>query len=192
MSETIILASGSPRRKELLAMIEKNFVVRVSQEEEAITSQNPADVTVELSRQKAEAVAEISEENPCLIIAADTVVAVDDAILGKPANKQAARAMIEKISGRTHQVYTGVTLIHRTGRVHEMKSFAVCTEVHVAKMEAEEVEEYISTEEPYDKAGAYGIQGLFGKYVTGIEGDYNNVVGLPVARLYQEMKEIME
>lgn len=188
---TIILASGSPRRKELLAMLEKDFIVRVSQEKEVITSDNPADVTIELSRQKAEAVAAQSEENPCIIIAADTVVAVDGAILGKPANTQAARAMIEKISGRTHEVYTGVTLIYREGRYSEMKSFAECTKVQVVDMSEEEIEQYITTEEPYDKAGAYGIQGQFGKYVSGIQGDYNNVVGLPVARLYQEMKGLM-
>ncbi len=134
----------------------------------------------------------MSEENPCIIIAADTVVAVDHEILGKPASKQAARDMIQKISGRVHQVYTGVTLIHRDGRCDEMKSFAECTQVKVVDMREEEIEQYITTEEPYDKAGAYGIQGLFGKYVTGITGDYNNVVGLPIARLYQEVKEYFE
>ena len=164
----MILASGSPRRKELLQMLEVPFQVLVSDTKEVITKNEPAEVTKELSYQKAMAVAGQVEEG--IIIGADTVVSIDGKILGKPADKEEAREMIYKLQGKSHMVYTGVT-------------------VNVAPMTENEIEAYISTEEPYDKAGAYGIQGLFGKFIEGIEGDYFNVVGLPVHRLYEELKK---
>ena len=152
----MILASGSPRRKELLQMLEVPFEVLVSDTKEVITKNEPAEVTKELSYQKAMAVAEQVEEG--IIIGADTV-------------------------------YTGVTVIAKSGDMVSASSFAEGTKVNVAPMTENEIEAYISTDEPYDKAGAYGIQGLFGKFIEGIKGDYFNVVGLPVHRLYEELKK---
>lgn len=183
----MILASGSPRRKELLQMLEVPFEVLVSDTEEIITKNEPAEVTKELSYQKAMAVAEQVEEG--IIIGADTVVSIDGKILGKPADTEEAREMIYKLQGKSHMVYTGVTVIAKSGDMVSASSFAEGTKVNVAPMTENEIEAYISTDEPYDKAGAYGIQGLFGKFIEGIEGDYFNVVGLPVHRLYEELKK---
>lgn len=185
----IILASGSPRRKELLQMLEVPFEVLVSETEEKITKNEPAEVTKELSYQKAMAVAGQVDEG--IIIGADTVVSIAGEILGKPENMEAARKMIQKIQGKSHMVYTGVTVIAKAGETVSASSFAEGTKVNVAPMTEGEIEKYIATNEPYDKAGAYGIQGLFGKFIEGIEGDYFNVVGLPVHRLYQELKNFL-
>lgn len=183
----MILASGSPRRKELLQTLEVPFEVLVSDTEEVITKNEPAEVTKELSYQKAMAVAGQVEKG--IIIGADTVVSIDGKILGKPADKEEAREMIYKLQGKSHMVYTGVTVIAKSDDMVSASSFAEGTKVNVAPMTENEIEAYISTEEPYDKAGAYGIQGLFGKFIEGIEGDYFNVVGLPVHRLYEELKK---
>lgn len=185
----MILASGSPRRKELLQMLEVPFEVLVSDTKEVITKNEPAEVTKELSYQKAMAVAGQVEEG--IIIGADTVVSIDGKILGKPADKEEAREMIYKLQGKSHMVYTGVTVIAKSDDMVSASSFAEGTKVNVASMTENEIEAYISTEEPYDKAGAYGIQGLFGKFIEGIEGDYFNVVGLPVHRLYEELKKFV-
>ena len=185
----MILASGSPRRKELLQMLEVPFEVLVSDTKEVITKNEPAEVTKELSYQKAMAVAGQVEEG--IIIGADTVVSIDGKILGKPADKEEAREMIYKLQGKSHMVYTGVTVIAKSDDMVSASSFAEGTKVNVAPMTENEIEAYISTEEPYDKAGAYGIQGLFGKFIEGIEGDYFNVVGLPVHRLYEELKKLI-
>lgn len=183
----IILASQSPRRREILQLMNLPFEVKVSDIEERITSTNPARVTEELSCQKAEAVAKTVEEG--IIIGADTVVSLDDKILGKPADKEQARKMIQGLQGRSHKVYTGVTVIEkREGDEISRNIFSEETTVKVAPMSKQEVEDYISLEEPYDKAGAYGIQGTFAKYIEGIEGDYFNVVGLPLHRLYEQLK----
>jgi septum formation protein maf len=184
----MILASGSPRRKELLQMLEVPFEVLVSDTEEIITKNEPAEVTKELSYQKAMAVAGQVEEG--IVIGADTVVSIDGKILGKPADTEEAREMIHKLQGKSHMVYTGVTVIVKSDETVSASSFAEGTKVNVAPMTEDEIEAYISTSEPYDKAGAYGIQGLFGKFIEGIEGDYFNVVGLPVHRLYEELKKI--
>ena len=186
----LVLASKSPRRQELLGMLGIPFEVKVSDAEEIITHTDPAKVTEELSLQKAEAVArEISE---VIVIGADTVVAVDDKILGKPKDKEDARAIIHLLQGRSHMVYTGVKILVKGNDVQRIETFSEGTKVKVASMSEEEIETYIASEEPYDKAGAYGIQGIFSKYIEGIEGDYFNVVGLPVHRLYQELKTIVE
>ena len=124
-----------------------------------------------------------------IIIGADTVVSIDGKILGKPADTEEAREMIYKLQGKSHMVYTGVTVIAKSGDMVSASSFAEGTKVNVAPMTENEIEAYISTDEPYDKAGAYGIQGLFGKFIEGIKGDYFNVVGLPVHRLYEELKK---
>lgn len=186
----IILASQSPRRRELLEMLGYPFEVKVSEAEEKITSTNPAQVTEELSCQKAETVAEMIQEG--LVIGADTVVSQDNKILGKPMDRQDAREMIQILQGRNHKVYTGVTVIERkAGREVRRVTFSEETIVKVASMTSKEVEEYISLPEPYDKAGGYAIQGTFAKYIQGIEGDYFNVVGLPIHRLYKVLKEFV-
>ncbi len=186
----IILASGSPRRRELLSMICHDFSVVVSDCEEIVSSAVPEEVTIELSRQKAQAVA--AGRACAVVIGADTVVSIDGEILGKPRDREDACRMLRLLSGKTHQVSTGVTLI-QTGPDADAKwesSFCETTLVHVAPLSEREIVSYLDTDEPYDKAGAYGIQGVFGKYISGIEGDYNNVVGLPVHRLYEEWKKI--
>lgn len=199
----IILASASPRRRELLAQIGLEFEVRVSDVEEKITSEEPGTIVEELARQKAEAVLvsmqekavegiapEETDVNELLVIGADTVVAYGEIILGKPKDEQEARNMLTMISGHTHKVYTGVCLLHRTKKGVERKCFHEETKVSLWDMTPEEIAFYISTGEPMDKAGAYGIQGIFARYVKEIAGDYNNIVGLPVGRLYQEIRKM--
>lgn len=187
----IILASASPRRRELLTQIGLTFEIKVSDVEEKLTTTVPAEVVQELSRQKAEAVLATCEgeevAEPVVVIGADTIVACDDVILGKPKDQGDAARMLHMLSGRSHQVYTGVTFAYQ-GEKREIYSFYEATTVHFADMTEEEIQEYISTLDPMDKAGSYGIQGFCARYITGIEGDYNNVVGLPVCRVYQELK----
>ncbi len=187
---SIILASASPRRRELLGMICHDFSVIVSECEEIVSSTVPEEVTIELSTQKAQAVAKGRAD--AVVIGADTVVSIDGEILGKPKDREDACRMLRMLSGRTHQVSTGVTIL-QTGADADVKGesrFAETTLVHVAPLSESELASYLDTDEPYDKAGAYGIQGMFGKFITGIEGDYNNVVGLPVHRLYEEWKKM--
>ncbi len=185
----IILASGSPRRSELLRQIGMEFTVCVSDTDEEVDITDPADLVEELSYRKAEAVYDDGHEGD-IVIGADTVVYADGSILGKPADMKDCRLKLESLSGKSHDVYTGVTVLYK-GASGEKRaiSFHEDTKVHVAPLTDTEIEEYMSTGEPMDKAGAYGIQGGFAKFITGIEGDYNNVVGLPVARLYKVLKE---
>jgi len=190
-----ILASQSPRRRELLHAVIPEYDVIPAQGEETITASDPAGTVKALSLQKAMEIAQ--KVRPCygdriIVIGADTVVAVDGEILGKPVDRADAARMIGLLQGREHHVYTGVTVccIQGGGR-EEVSSFSFHEEtaVDVFPMNQGEIEGYISLQEPYDKAGAYGIQGAFCKYIRGIRGDYNNVVGLPVARLYHELAE---
>lgn len=191
ITETIILASGSPRRRELLEQIGVRIQVCPSHVEERVTSQIPQEVVLELSAQKAE---DIAAQSPVgsIILGADTVVASEGKILGKPKSHQEAREMIQGLQGKTHEVYTGVTLILREEGKMSGTSFYEKTQVHVFPMTPEEIQAYADSEEPMDKAGAYGIQGRFAAYIQGISGDYANVVGLPVGRVYQELKKLME
>ncbi|HIZ78397.1 MAG TPA: septum formation protein Maf [Candidatus Lachnoclostridium stercorigallinarum] len=187
----IVLASGSPRRRELMEQIGIRTEVMPSSVEERVTSDIPDQVVLELSGQKAEDVAEKTEGRDVLVIGADTVVASEGRILGKPGSVAEAGEMIASLAGKCHQVYTGVTLIYRdpSGEMRR-KAFAERTDVYVYPMDEEEIRGYAGCGEPMDKAGAYGIQGRFAAYVEKIDGDYNNVVGLPVGRLYQEIKEL--
>ncbi len=193
----IVLASASPRRRELLSQAGFEFDVIPSKGEEIITKEHPAEVVEELSLQKAREVAERilsgSEEirDFSVVIGADTVVAANHRILGKPADREDARRMITELQGNVHQVYTGVTLIVKDpdGGLRAA-TFHECTDVDVCGMTMEEIEDYISTREPYDKAGAYGIQGSFGIYIRAIRGCYYNVVGLPISRLYHELQKL--
>ncbi len=182
----IILASASPRRKELLQQIGWDFQIQVSDVEEKITKKIPHEIVEELSYQKAVHVREqmSNQEENLWIIGADTIVASGEHILGKPKNKEDAKEMLRILQSASHYVYTGVTLCYGKKETH---SFHEATKVSFYPMSDKEIEEYIATGEPMDKAGAYGIQGFGAKYIREIEGDYNNVVGLPVGRLYQEI-----
>lgn len=182
----IILASQSPRRSALLRRIGIDPVIMPSSIDEAIETTDPEEAVKALSRQKAENVAAQLNAH-ALIIAADTVVAAEGKILGKPKNHEEAAEMICMIEGKTHQVYTGVTLLISDGDAKPV-TFAEKTDVHVYPMTADEIAAYASTDEPMDKAGGYAIQGAFSAYIKGIEGDYTNVVGLPVGALYQALK----
>lgn len=187
----IILASASPRRKELLEKAGVSFTVMPASSEEKITSQDPEEAVQELASGKAVAVAQTVGCQPqgTLIIGSDTVVVSEKKILGKPADRADAIETLQKLQGNTHQVYTGVTVLERTGEEWKAYTFSECTDVTFYPVTEEEICAYVDTGEPMDKAGSYGIQGLWGIYVKGICGDYNNVVGLPVARLFYEMKK---
>lgn len=199
-NKKIILASGSPRRRELLSQIGLSFTVRVSEADEHTEETKPEKLVCILSERKALAVwDELTEEEKkeSILIGADTVVAVDDRILGKPADETEAFRMIKLLQGRSHQVYTGVTILRQGGLQPfedetntcgiQKKQFFEKTDVLVYPMSEEEITAYVKTGEPLDKAGAYGIQGSFAAYIQGINGDYSNVVGLPVGRLYHEI-----
>ena len=219
MNKKIILASASPRRRELLTQIGLDFDIVVSETEEKITSTEPAKVVEELSTQKAEAVweklrsmtasqgsvtnaerldegSEVFEPEQTsgettmtdtLVLGADTVVACDGKILGKPADTEAAAAMLTMLQGRGHEVYTGVTILYEQNGERKTLTFHEKTIVHFYPMTDAQIREYVATGDPMDKAGSYGIQGFCARYIRGIEGDYNNVVGLPVGRVYQEL-----
>lgn len=189
--EKIILASASPRRKELLEQIGIAFLCHPACGEEKITHSVPEEIVKELASQKAE---EVAVQYPdSVVLGADTIVSCDGDILGKPASRQEATEMINKLQGRTHEVYTGVCLVKMSqGQPVKKTVFAVETKVEMFPMSSQEVETYIASGEGDDKAGAYGIQGKCAAYIKGITGDYYNVVGLPVSRVYQELKAIME
>ena len=186
----IILASKSPRRRELLTQLGVKFRCIPAEGEEIIKSTLPREVVKELSSGKALEIEdrikqdkniENTQLGDTLIIGADTIVSCQDRILGKPETEENAKEMLSLISGREHQVYTGVSVIYISGNIRKEISFAEKTDVYVRKLTEEDIEEYTETGESMDKAGAYGIQGIFGKFVENIDGDYNNVVGLPVA-----------
>ena len=206
----IILGSASPRRRELLEQIGISFEVRVSDKEEVYHSLIPEEIVKELALSKAENVADDLREKQeqvkqisfdkknnvlldTIVIGADTIVVSDGSILGKPKDEADAVRMIRSLQGRSHKVYTGVAILDyddegkRKSVVH-----AVETEVFVNPMSDEEIREYAATGEPLDKAGAYGIQGQFAAHIERIDGDYYNVVGLPVSYVYRQLKEIAE
>lgn len=181
----IILASGSPRRRELLKLICDEFEVRVSDADETVPKNITAEKTAGyLSSLKAESVMHNADE---LIIACDTVVVIDGRVLGKPSNEEECREMLMLLSGRIHTVYTGVTILYG-GKSH---SFTSETEVEFYPLSYEEMSEYIKTGEPFDKAGGYGIQGKGALLVKRINGDFYNVVGLPVSALKHELTQII-
>ena len=190
MKKKIILGSGSPRRRELLEQIHVTFDVIVGGGEEIYTSAQPEEIVKELARVKAEKVAKIlDEKRQAVVIGADTVVVLDQEILGKPKDEDDAFQMLKHLQGRAHQVYTGTALLDydENGKA-QVITHAERTEVYVHQMSDHEIRQYIATGEPMDKAGGYGIQGGFAAYIDRIEGDYYNVVGLPVAYLYQQLK----
>lgn len=177
----IILASQSPRRQELLKLITSDFEIKVSNVDEILPDKiMPKEAVMYLSKIKAEPFADSDD----IVIGADTVVALDGKILGKPKSEENAKEMLKFLSGRTHSVFTGVTLASDK----KTKTFAVETKVKFFELTNEEIDAYIKTKEPFDKAGAYGIQGYGSLLVEKIDGDYFNVVGLPVSTLARELK----
>ncbi len=180
--EKIILASASPRRRELLSLICNNFEITVSDVDESkIKSDSPEELTILLAKAKCIAVENL--KSGCVVIGCDTIVELNSEILGKPTNKEHARQMISSLSGKEHSVHTGVFIKHKEVEL----AFAVTTIVEFAPMTNEEIENYISTTDPYDKAGGYGIQSGAARFVKNINGCYYNVMGFPVQRVYKAL-----
>lgn len=201
-----ILASGSPRRKELLERLGIKPVILKSHVAEVYTATEPSEIVKELSCLKVSDVAgqlrsdpsllkkvcpHTSPDSSYLIIGADTiVVSPQGKILGKPTDAEAAYAMLSSLSGKTHSVHTGVTLLYHTPQQSQQLSFSSETKVSIASLSSFELQSYIAGGEPFDKAGGYGIQGSFAPYVTGLQGDYYNVVGLPLAQLRTQLHRL--
>jgi len=184
----LILASTSPRRAQILHDAGFSFVVVSSAVDETpFPGESPSDHVQRLANAKAE-LAAARAVGPAIVLAADTVVTLEGRIFGKPRSTDDARHMLEKLSGRTHAVLTGVTLIRLPDA--ERCSFVESTLVHFAQLPEEEITRYLATEEPRDKAGAYAIQGRAGRYIPRIEGDYFNVVGLPLAHVAQALGDL--
>ena len=180
----IILASQSPRRKELLSMCGFEFEIKPAEADETLPEGiSPKDAVEYLSKIKAEAI----DDNENIIIGADTVVALGNEILGKPSDDEDAYNMLSSLSGKIHSVFTGVTLKKKD----KIITFHSETEVEFYEITDEEIKNYIATGEHKDKAGSYAIQGFGGLFIKGIRGDYNNVVGLPVAELSRKIKEFI-
>lgn len=207
MDYRVVLASGSPRRKEIMEEAGFEFEICPATKDEVTTKETPNEICVELAQQKAMEIAsgiksyndehpEITVPQDILVIGADTIVAINDKdgrseILGKPKDEADAKRMLEALSGNTHSVFTGVSFVFvsKEGKAYEY-SFFEETKVNFYEMTDEEIDTYIATGEPLDKAGAYGIQGKAGKYVKSIDGEFYNVVGLPIARVCYELKKL--
>ena len=185
-----ILASASPRRKELLEQAGFRFQVIPSSVEEKITKDAPSEIVMELASQKARDVYEHYGDADCVVIGADTIVAYNGEILGKPATQSEAYDMLAMLADRTHQVYTGVSLIMAKGGQVHTRTFFEATDVTFYPISKEDLRSYAETGDSLDKAGAYGIQGYGSLLVEGICGDYFNVMGLPVAALNRRLKAL--
>lgn len=190
-NKKIILASASPRRRELLTQAGYEFEIQVSHKEETYTSETPDEIVKELALLKAKDIAEHNDAKNMIVIGADTVVAHKGAILGKPKSKDDAYEMIKGFQGDKHQVYTGVAILDYDVDGNEtIVNHAVKTDVYVNSMTDEEIWNYIQSDNVMDKAGSYGIQSGFAVHIEKIEGDYFNVVGLPVSYIYQMLKKL--
>lgn len=191
---TIILASGSPRRRELLTQAGIPFTVVKSDCDETSLLEEPSAYAEELSLRKAEDVfSKLGTDyaDSYVILAADTIVSYGGEILGKPQDEAEALDMLGLLNDRTHQVYTGVTLFQIQSGDRTAVTFSERTDVTFYPMSRIEMKNYIATGDPLDKAGAYGIQGPCAIHIKEIKGDYNNVVGLPLSRVYQELKKLL-
>lgn len=188
----VVLASGSPRRKELLKKLNIDFEIITSDVDETIDFVSPEEMVENLALRKAKAVFDKINDDNLLVIGADTIVYYDGEVLGKPIDEEEARAMISMLSDRTHQVYTGVSLCMRKNGAVTCKTFHDKTDVTFYPIDRFDIDAYIKSGSPMDKAGAYGIQDDFAIHVKKIEGDYNNVVGLPISKLYQELKLVLK
>jgi len=189
----LILASGSPRRRDILNEMGYTFDVKTADfDESTVSLEKPAQAVQALALGKATAAAEAtSVGEPTVFLGSDTVVALNDVVMGKPADEEDAKAMLRSLSGKTHVVYTGVALVEKNERdeIVSNETFVEATEVTFFDLSDEEIDWYVGTGEPMDKAGAYGIQGLGRVLVEGIRGDYETVVGLPAARVYRALRE---
>lgn len=182
---SIILASASPRRRELLSLITTDFEIIVSEADETLPeSIAPEQAVMELAARKAAAVSKSHPDRA--VIGSDTVVAVDGEILGKPIDDADAVRMLKLLSGRKHHVFTGLCIAYQGKNTVFYDGAAV----EFAEMSEAEIADYVASGEPRDKAGAYAIQGLASKFITSISGDYYSVVGLPVSRLYKSLKDL--
>ena len=192
-TKRIILASASPRRRELLAQMGYDFEIDVSHKEEMYTSETPDEIVKELALLKAKDIAEQNDAKNMIVIGADTVVAYEGAILGKPKSKENAFEMIKGFQGDRHQVYTGVAILDYDASGKEtIVNHAIRTDVYVNPMTDDEIWKYIERDHVMDKAGSYGIQSGFAVYIEKIEGDYFNVVGLPISYIYEQLKQMMQ
>lgn len=188
----IILASGSPRRKQLLLQIGLEFEVVTGDYDEKIDNEKPDCVVEKLAYGKAYNVLEkLSYPKDCIIIGSDTVVSCDGKILGKPKSKEDAKQTLKLLAGRSHEVYTGVAVLEYADGEVKKSIFHEMAEVEFVDMTDEDIIDYVATGECMDKAGSYAIQGRFAAYVKGIKGDYNAVVGLPVCHLYSELRKFL-
>lgn len=191
-SKKIILASASPRRRELMAQAGYEFEIQVSHKEETYISETPDEIVKELALLKAKDIAEQNDVKNMIVIGADTVVAHKGAILGKPKSIDDAFEMIKEFQGDKHQVYTGVAILdYDVDGKETVVNHAVKTDVYVNSMTDEEILNYIKNDHVLDKAGSYGIQSGFAVYIEKIEGDYFNVVGLPISYIYEQLKQMM-
>ena len=188
MAYRIILASASPRRKELLEQVGAEFEIIPAVGEEIITDSSPQQAVLDLAAKAAEVAAKVRED--AIILGADTVVAFGDKILGKPKDEADAKQMLSLLSGKTHSVYTGVSIVVRQSGESQSYSFYEETEVTMYPLSEQQILSYIRTKEPMDKAGSYGIQGKGAVFIEKIQGDYNNVVGLPIARVFRTLEEV--
>jgi septum formation protein len=187
LSKSFILASVSPRRQELLRSVGMKFkIIPAHVNEEYLDGESPRQHVLRLSRNKAMAIA---QKNPdAWVLGADTIVVIDDLILGKPKNKKQAREMLERLSDREHNVFTGFTLAHVATKVYKTK--VIQSAVRFKKISPEEMEWYVSCDEPYDKAGGYAVQGKGSSFIKSIRGSYTNVIGLPLCEVLEELKNL--
>ena len=191
MKKTICLASNSPRRRELIKYLNRPFVTFSVDIDENSGMIYPMQYVVDVASKKADEalkVRGIGDDE--ILITADTCVAINDIILGKPRDRHEAFEMLSGLSGKTHRVYTGVVIVNKSGETVTRHPLCEITDVTFAELTDDEINEYLDIGEYADKAGAYAIQGVFSKHITKIDGDYNNVVGFPVAAVYELLKEI--
>lgn len=180
----IVLGSSSPRRKELMKLIGYEFVIAVPSINEEITESNPVRYVKTIVNKKGSFIA--NNFPTSIIVCADTIVVKNNLILGKPKNKDEAFEMIKKLQNNVHSVYTAVLIQYGKYK----KVYVEKTKVYIDPLLDTEIEQYVNTNEPYDKAGGYAIQGIFGKHINKINGDYYNVMGLPINIVYKEIEKI--
>ena len=190
---TFILASASPRRRDLLRQIGIDPVISPADADETVPDglTDPKEIVRLLAKRKADA-AEKTQRGPAILLAADTVVALNETIFGKPGTEEEAFQMLKALSGRKHTVCTGIALraYSEEGRLLNAADDVCATDVYVAGLSDGEILSYIESGEPFDKAGGYAIQGLFARHIERIDGDYSNVVGLPLALVYRHLKDL--
>ena len=183
----VILASKSPRRKELMELLKIPFEIIVSDIEENIDYDN--DLVLEIEKLSYLKASDVFLKHPnCLVIGADTIVRIDNEVLGKPHDIEQAKKMLHLLSGNTHEVITGVTILYQD----HVETFSKVASVTFYPLSEKEIEDYINTNEPMDKAGSYAIQGDGAKFIKSINGDYYSIVGLPIGELYHRLKKYLE